>query len=135
MEFYDENDEKIEGSIIGTEGESWAMKEKVFDGDILSGFCAISPDGNWVGLRMARPRRVRHIRFIGRNDGNGIEVGNDYELLYWDGHWRSFGRVSAADTKLVFRNVPSGGLYVLSNLTKGHEERIFTYVDGEQIWW
>lgn len=135
LEFYDENDEKIEGSIIGTEGESWAMKEKVFDGDILSGFCAISPDGNWVGLRMARPRRVRHIRFIGRNDGNGIEVGNDYELLYWDGHWRSFGRVSAADTKLVFRNVPSGGLYVLSNLTKGHEERIFTYVDGEQIWW
>lgn len=82
---------------------------------------------------MARPRRVRHIRFIGRNDGNGIEVGNDYELLYWDGHWRSFGRVSAADTKLVFRNVPSGRLYVLSNLTKGHEERIFTYVDGEQI--
>lgn len=135
LEFFDESGLKIEGDIIGTEGESWALKEKVFDGDILSGFSAISPDGNWVGLRLNRPRKVKRIRFIGRNDGNGIEIGNDYELLYWNGHWKSIARKKAADTKLVFKDVPSGGLYVLRNLTKGHEERIFTYVNGEQVWW
>ena len=135
LEFFDGDGKKIGGDIIGTEGESWAQKENVFDGNILSGFSAISPDGNWVGLRLNRPRKVERIRFIGRNDGNGIEIGNDYELLYWDGYWRSFGRMKAVDTQLVFKNVPSGGLYVLSNLTKGHEERIFTYENDEQVWW
>ena len=135
LEFYGEKGERLTGTIIGTEGEPWALKEKAFDGDILTGFSAISPDGNWVGLRLAHPSSVSKIRFIGRNDGNSIEVGNEYELLCWAGFWQTLAEKKAESTKLVLDSMPSGGLYVLHNKTKGHEERIFTYEKGEQIWW
>lgn len=135
LEFYGEKGERLTGTIIGTEGEPWALKEKAFDGDILTGFAAISPDGNWVGLRLDHPSSVSKIRFIGRNDGNSIEVGNEYELLCWAGFWQTLAEKKAESTKLVLDSMPSGGLYVLHNKTKGHEERIFTYEKGEQIWW
>jgi hypothetical protein len=135
MEFYDEQGEKIEGTIIGTEGDPWALKEKAFDGDILTGFSSISPDGNWVGLKLRAPRKVSRIRFIGRNDGNGIEVGDNYELMCWRDGWKTLGVQTASSNELIFDSVPSGGLYVLRNRTKGHEERIFTYENGEQVWW
>jgi len=31
--------------------------------------------------------------------------------------------------------VSANGLYILHNLTRGKEERIFTYEHGKQIWW
>lgn len=136
LEFYDENDLKIQGQIIGTEGEGWCPKERVFDGDILTGFGGITPDGHWVGLRLKRPSRVSRIRYIGRNDGNGIEKGDKYELYYWnEGFWQRLATIVAEQNHLTLRNMPVGGLYVLRNLTKGHEERIFTYENGEQVWW
>ena len=135
MEFYDEQGKKIDGVIIGTEGDPWALKENAFDGDILTGFSAISPDGNWLGLKLRAPKRVSRIRFIGRNDGNGIEIGDDYELMCWRDGWKLLEAQKAESNELIFENMPSGGLYVLRNRTKGHEERIFTYENGEQVWW
>lgn len=69
LEFYDSEGKKIEGTIIGTDGEPWARKENVFDGNILTGFSAKSPDGNWVGLELKKAMRISKIRYIGRNDG------------------------------------------------------------------
>ena len=137
LAFYDEYGKQIEGDIIGTEGEAWASKEKVFDGDILTGFSGISPDGHWVGLRLKKPARVSRIRYIPRNDGNGIEIGDKYELYYWhDDQWELISEQVAKANELTVRNAPSGGLYVLRNVTKGHEERIFTYDKKKgQIWW
>ena len=134
--FYDENGKQIEGSIIGTEGESWADKDKVFDGDILTGFTATSPDGNWVGIQPKTATRVSHLRFIPRTDGNCIEVGDEYELVYWTGKdWKILNTQKAKHNVLTLKNMPSGGLYLLHDKTKGWEERIFTYEDGEQVWW
>ena len=36
---------------------------------------------------------------------------------------------------LEYDNVPDNALLLLRNLTKGKEERIFTYEDGKQVWW
>jgi hypothetical protein len=36
---------------------------------------------------------------------------------------------------LNYNNVSSGGLYILHNLTRGREERIFTYENGKQVFW
>ena len=44
MEFYDEQGRKIEGTIIGTEGDPWALKEKAFDGDIVVALTNVSLD-------------------------------------------------------------------------------------------
>jgi hypothetical protein len=34
-----------------------------------------------------------------------------------------------------YEDVPSGTLYLLHNLSRGKEERIFTFGDGKQVWW
>ena len=124
-------------TIIGTEGEPWARKENVFDNNILTGFSASSPDGNWVGLELKRAMKVSKIKYIGRNDGNGIETGDEYELYYWNskGFWDDLGKKKATDNVLLFHKIPTNGLYVLKDLTKGKEERIFTYEEGKQVWW
>lgn len=137
LEFYDAEGKKVEGTIIGTQGESWCPKERVFDGDILTGFGGNTPDGNWVGLKLAKPVSVSRIRYIGRNDGNGIEKGDKYELYCWSakGSWELIASQTATDNVLHLNNIHPNGLYILKDITKGVEERIFTYENGKQVWW
>lgn len=80
---------------------------------------------------------MSRIKYIGRNDGNGIEQGDEYELYYWNqaGYWKLLGETKAMDNVLYFSDVPSNGLYILKDITKGKEERIFTYENNRQIWW
>lgn len=136
IEFYNSKNQKLTGKVIGTQGSDKHTKETVFDGDVLTGFNGISPDGHWVGLELPRPSDVARIRYMPRNDGNCVEVGDRYQLQMYDrGKWKTLGWKTAKDTKLVFKNVPSGGLYLLHDRTKGQEERIFTYENGKQVWW
>lgn len=134
--FFDEYGNEIRGEIIGSEGEVWANKESVFDGNILTGFCAFSPDGNWVGLKLPSATKISGLRFIGRNDGNGVEAGDDYILYCWiDGYWKKLARQKAVTNELRLTNMPSGGLFLLKDLTKGWEQRIFSYENDLQVWW
>lgn len=136
LEFYDENDVRISGKIIGTQGEDWALKERVFDGDILTGFAALSPDGNWVGLKLPQPKRIRRFRYIPRNDGNCVEIGDEYALFCWhNGQFEEIAHEVATRNELNLKDMPTKGLYLLRDLTKGVEERIFSYENGRQIWW
>ena len=136
IQFISPDGKKLKGEIIGTEGIAGKSKDNVFDGDILTGFEGNSPDGHWVGVKFDKPEKIARIRYIPRTDGNCIEIGDRYELKYWHkGKWKSKGENIATDSQLKYDNVPTGGLYLLSNHTKGTEERIFTYRDGKQIWW
>ena len=134
--FFDEKGDTIKGEIIGTDGNNSKDKDKVFDNNILTGFDGKSPDNNWVGIRLNAQKRVSKIRFIPRNDGNCIEIGDKYELKQWvNNHWKTLMTVNAKSDILCFKNIPSNGLYVLKDLTKGNEQRIFTYEDRKQVWW
>jgi hypothetical protein len=136
IEFYNSKGQKLTGKVIGTEGTKDKTKETVFDGDVLTGFYGISANDHWVGLELPQPSDVAMIRYMPRNDGNSIEIGDDYQLqMYDNGTWTTLGWMTAKDTKLVFKNIPSGGLYLLRDRTKGEEERIFTYENGKQVWW
>lgn len=136
LEFFDKSGNKLTGKIIGTDGVQGKTKETVFDGNILTGFQGNSPDGHWVGLRLTRPSQVGKIRFIPRNDGNCIEVGDKYQLMMYDKlQWKVLAVQVATSNVITFSHIPHGGLYLLSNLTKGSEERIFTYENDKQIWW
>lgn len=136
IEFISHSGEKLRGRITGSEGIPGKEKDKVFDGDILTGFEGKSPDGHWVGMDFDRPERIGRIRYIPRNDGNCIEVGDLYKLLYWhDDRWALIDERVATSNRLDYKAVPSGALYLVKNLTKGSEERIFTYENGKQIWW
>lgn len=137
LEFYDKEGKKITGHIIGTTpGNSWQDLKTVFDGNILTGFGGNSPDGHWVGLKLEVPTGISKIRYMPRTDGNCIEIGDEYQLNVFDhGKWCPIWRGRADKTELNLQNIPSNGLYLLNDLTKGREERIFTYDNQKQIWW
>lgn len=87
-------------------------------------------------MDFGRPVELERIIYTGRGDGNSIDIGDIYELFYWDSQgWVSLGRKNATNIRLTYRNVPGGGLYLLRDLTKGKNERIFTYENGRQVWW
>lgn len=139
--FYAEGDTvKMEGKVIGTDG-AWAgnrerTKEKVFDGDILTAFDAPRGEGCWTGVDFGYPVKMDHIIYYGRGDGNAVEMGDEYEFFYWnEGRWKSLGKKKANMPWLIYEEVPMDGLYLLRDLTKGVDERIFTYEEGKQVFW
>lgn len=134
--FLNAKGDTLSGEWSGTSGRGDKTYQKVYDGDVLSYFDAESADEGWVCLKLDKPSSVNRIRFAARNDGNMVEVGNEYELVYWDQEWRSLGKRIASTDSLIYENVPSGALYLLHNHTKGKEERIFTIDEkGNQVWW
>lgn len=122
-------------------GERWATPgcnlEKVFDGDVLTCYNRQFPDDSWAAVEFENPTQVSHIRFLPRNDDNFIRDGEQYELYYWNGYrFVSIARLEGnKDGVLFVDNVPVGALLLLRNHTKGKEERVFTYENGEQVWW
>lgn len=92
----------------------------------------------YVGLDLGAGNEayITRAHFHPRSDTNFILIGDTYELCYWNnGCWNSVGTQVANTHELVFKDVPQGTLYLLHNLTKGKEERIFTYENGKQVWW
>lgn len=138
LAFYDRaTGRRLTGRIIGT-GGSWAddpehTAEKAFDGDLLTSYSAPVGQGAWIGLDFGLPVDVGRVRYTSRGDGNCVEPGDEYELLYWaDGAWQTVGKKRALGVGITFDNVPAGALYLLVDRTKGVEHRIFTYADGRQ---
>ncbi|RGN35881.1 hypothetical protein [Bacteroides oleiciplenus] len=130
----------IQGEIIGTNGTYPSSpnlpKEVAFDGNLLTFFDAPIAQGAWVGMDFKRPVDIGKIIYVPRGDGNAINIDELYELFYWDGEcWVSAGRQKATTVRLYYEQIPSGAIYLLRNLTTGKDERIFTYKDGEQIFW
>lgn len=115
----------------------WCGVENLFDGNVLSFYDSHDVYNVWYGWEMERPGKIARIRFLPRNDDNFIREGEDYELLYWkQGRWVSLGHKEGnADGILTYDRVPLRALFLLRNHTKGHEERIFTYESGRQVWW
>ena len=81
--------------------------------------------------------KISYFRYLPRNDDNFIKEGELYELFYWDNNqWNSLGKQTGTSKQyLEYTNAPLNSLFWLRNLTKGKEERIFTYENGEQVWW
>jgi len=108
----------------------------LFDNDILSFVDFRKGLYEWIVVDLGKPVAVDYFRFLPRNDDNAIVAGDSYELMIWDKTgWKSLIKCTATSNKLILRNVPAGGLYLLHNHTKGNEERIFTYENGKQVWW
>lgn len=139
LEIYEsESEEKLTGKIIGTEQTIPDFaKEKAFDGDPLTSFKKWEFDEVWVGLEFDKPRQIEKIVYLPGNDDNCIRDGELYELFYWDNKWVSLGKQTGSSEtyRLKYENAPIGALYLLRNLTKGVEERIFTYENNRQVWW
>lgn len=143
LQFFEKGDTAltpVKGKIIGTlepyDGNDWWAPEHAFDGDWLTGFHYRDSSGGWIGLDFGTPVCVDRFLCVPRSDDNGIHLGDIYELRYWDqGDWKSAGRKKGENWTLVYDSIPANSLLWLRNLTRGQEERIFVYEDGQQVWW
>lgn len=139
--FFDEKGKEIIGEVIGSEGsifnEERLNKYAVFDKDPLTFFNAPELAGMWVGMDFKQPKKISEIIFLPRNDDNFIKEGEKYELFYADkSEWKSLGtKIGTSSQVLIYDNVPKDALFWLRNLTKGKEERPFSYESNKQKWW
>lgn len=129
----------LKGKIIGYPEVNKVIGtpfKNVFDNNLESFFDRFTSGLCWAGRDLGRPYYVTKIRYCPRSDTNFILKGDTYELCYWlNVDWVSFGTQVAKGQSVIFKDVPSGGFYILHNLTRGKEERIFTYENGKQVWW
>ena len=129
----------LDGIVIKGKNISFGVDEKtianLYDNDVETKVKASKP-GYWVGLDMGESKGISEIKFTPVSDGNNIQNGHSYELWGFDHDWKLLGRCYAKSREsLSFNGVPKGMLLLLKDRTKGQEERIFTYRDGQQIWW
>ena len=132
IHFFDTNGEEVKGKWIG---DDTTMNNpglpNIYDDKILT----YSVIQSWVGVDFGKDVSLARIEYIPRNDANGIYPGMVYELLFFDkDRWVSMGKKTATGEFISFKNVPSGALLWLRNLTEGKEERIFVYENGKQRW-
>ena len=142
MDFFSSKNERLKGSIIGTDGTRWGneahTKYAVFDKDPFTYFVSKEPSGAWVGLDLGQSEKIEKIRYLFRNDDNSIRTGDIYELFYFSPTgWVSCGVKQGQEQEqlLLYDNVPKNALLWLRNHTRGREERIFTYENGKQVFW
>jgi len=138
IEIYTNDSTKLTGKVIGNKhcDAGWEA-ENAFDGDPLTSYQCVWGEQGWVGLDFGKPVSIAYFRYLPRNDDNFIKEGEEYELFYWENYqWNSLGKQTGTSKQyLEYTNAPLNALFWLRNLTKGHEERIFTYENGRQIWW
>jgi len=138
VQFLDEQGKVLKGRPIGINGIPEHEIDKAFDNDLASYYQNSRNRNGWIGIDLGAgvSKQVRSIRFCPRNDTNGIIPDNEYELFFWNGdEWTSLGTKVANDYFLDYRDIPSNGLYWLRCNSGGVEERMFTYMNGMQLWW
>lgn len=110
--------------------------ERAFDGDWLTYFNSRNKSAPaWIALDFGEPITIDRVRCVPRSDDNGIHFGDTYELNYHEnGVWNPIRQKIADERFIVFDSVPSNALLLLKNLTRGSNERIFSWENGKQVW-
>ena len=138
VEFYDADDKRLLPKAVVTDGNEDAgfKAGSVIDGDALTYYQTKKSDDCTLTFDFGSPVAVAKIRYLPRNDDNHVTAGHRYRLDYYDKDGaHPVGEQVATTDSVTFTGVPLGALYILHDLTKGREERIFTLEDGEIRWW
>ena len=136
--FYDNNGNKLQPQTVITDGTEDAgfKAEAVIDGDALTYYQTKKSDYATLTFDFGKPVAVAKIKYLPRNDDNHVTAGHRYRLDYYDRDGaHTVGEQTATTDSVTFVNVPTGALYILHDLTKGKEERIFTFENGKVRWW
>lgn len=137
--FYAPNDTAVlKGKVIGTPGcfqkDGSHEFTNVFDGKSWTSFDYIKSSGGWAGLDFGKPVLLGRIVYTPRNRDNYIRPGDEFELLYCQGEWKSTGRTRSVSDSLVYRDMPENAVFLLVNHSRGVQEQIFEYKNGMQKW-
>lgn len=68
-------------------------------------------------------------------DDNKVQIGESYELFYWDNRWVYLEKKIADSEYLTFDKVPDKALLWLHNVRQGAQERIFLFNNGKISWY
>lgn len=121
--------------ISGSSGGNGTQAKNVFDNDEQTYYVSKNSQDAWIGADLGKPTSVNKIVFLSRNDDNDIIPGQTYQLCYFDkGREKNVDIQTANLSTLSFSNVPTNTIYILHNLDKGEEERIFTYSNYHISW-
>ena len=139
----EEKETELNGRLIGDKFTDMAISiERGTDWDYSTFFRmsyqpGIPEKGYWFGYDLGEDNDYLFagVGFCPNSDQNMIEPGDLYELFYFKDQWISLGQQMASNNHLIYDNAPVGALLWLRNLTKGKEERVFTYENKKQIWW
>lgn len=126
---------KLTGKISGERPERTIPLQdlkKVVDTNFSTWLDA--PGKSWILMDFGKPYEIYKIKYVQRSRMNYIEIGHTYELFYFNIGWKSLGQTVATESFIEFKNVPSNAVMLLRDLTKGKEERIFIYENGQQVW-
>lgn len=137
MQFYDSNGKLVIPNLITTDGteESGFSGKEVLDGKYLTYYESKKSDYAYLNFDFEKPVKLSKIKYLPRNDDNYITPGHKYRLDYYDKKGaKSLSTVVATSSTITFKNVPSGALLILHDLTAGTEERIFEYDNGMIVW-
>jgi hypothetical protein len=137
--FYNDRGEKLSGKPIGMPGSfqnSDMTFDKALDGNISTFYDALQPGGSWMGLDLGETQIISEIRYLPRNEGNGIYENHIYELYCWsDVNWHLFERQTAPLTPPLYFRVPTNALLYLKNATTGKSGGWFVVnKNGEREW-
>lgn len=138
LQFYTTDSDGHEQMLTGSHmanGMDNTKLENIFDGNPATAGKGLQV-GYTVGIDLGQGHEsaVTKIAFSPSTDLNFVEQGHLYELLWFDKEWHLVGRVYSKGDCLEFDNVPKGALLLLKDRSGGVEERIFEYVDGQQVW-
>ena len=79
-----------------------------------------------ISFKLKKPQVVTRLRFAPINTNNGIDIGDTYELKYWDnGIWKSTVPMQARYNFISYKNLKINQLYWIKNTSKGKEEMPF----------
>lgn len=138
LRFYSQN-VPLTGKPIGTPGEAPNRGPAALFDDNMESFYNVSSadtlNNVWAGLDLGKPLPITEIAFAARTDDNEICPGDTYQLLYWHNRWQPLPTIVAKNHQISWADVPSNTLYLLRNLSRGIEQRPFTYENETQIWW
>lgn len=138
LSFYTASNEKIEMKVYSASDvvleKDRANVAKMIDGDHLTYYTAALKGTNVI-FDLGRPQPIKKMVYTPHTDGNFIYQGDVYELYYQNGTqgWVSLGRQTAAESQLVYENVPVHALLWLTNLSRGSDEQVFYVENGEQV--
>lgn len=136
LAFFDKDGHKIQGRHIANPEAGQDAIDRAFDGNLLSNFEINQRNGNWVGIDTGCPIESVWASVSPRSDDNDVCPGNEYELLFFNGHdWESLGYRRANDNHLHYDNIPVHTLLWLRNYTRGNDERPFVIDENKAIEW
>ncbi|PRD56764.1 transglutaminase-like domain-containing protein [Sphingobacterium gobiense] len=126
---------KLKGKVSGNMGGYNKSTEMLFDNDRNTFYESSEEGPNYFVIDLKDPFQLKEIRICPRNDTNDVLPGDTYELFYWDSKWVSLGIRKGIDYKSLEFVGPKNSLYLLKNISRGVEERIFSYHQEKQYFW